>query len=98
MNVALDDDKAIEQDEAEEHQHAKAIGYHNVPRHHGSAAEDADTHLVRDKHDGPEHEEPARHALVGSEERGVGLEGGGGGGVTVEGLQRSLLADCALEL
>ena len=59
VDIALDDDEAIQQDEAEECQHADTIGYYNVPRHHSSAPEDTHTHLVRHKHNGPEHEEPA---------------------------------------
>ena len=39
MDVALDDDKAIHQDGAQQHQHAGAIGQHNVARDDGHQAE-----------------------------------------------------------
>ena len=63
MDVALHNDKAVQQDAAQQHEHAQAVGHHDVPGDHGRAAEDADAHLVRHKHDGPKHEEPAQQTL-----------------------------------
>ncbi len=64
MDIALNNDKAVQQDAAQQQQHAQAVGHHNVPGNHGGAAEDADAHLVGHKHNGPEHEKPARHATL----------------------------------
>lgn len=62
VDVALDDDKTIQENGAQQHEHAHSIGQHNVARHHCCAAEDAHAHLMRHKNDGPVHEEPAlRH-------------------------------------
>ena len=59
VDVALDNDKAVHEDGAQQHEHAHTIGQHNVARHHCCASEDADAHLMRHKNDGPVHEEPA---------------------------------------
>lgn len=59
VDEALDDNKAIQQDEAQEKQHAHAISHHNVPGNHGGAAKDAHTHLVCHEDNSPIHEEPA---------------------------------------
>lgn len=64
VDVALDDDKAIQEDGAQQHEHAHSIGQDNVASHHCCAAEDADAHLVRHKNDGPVHEEPAAYAAA----------------------------------
>lgn len=81
MNVTLDNDKAVQQDEAQQAQHAHSIGHYYVSGDHGSAAEHTHSHLVRHKHNGPEHEEPAgsnsslkRREKLNSVAMGKGLE------------------------
>ena len=64
MDVALDNDKAVQQDAAQQSEHAKAVGDHNVAGDHSSATEDAHPHLMSHKDNGPEHEEPALHSCV----------------------------------
>lgn len=59
VDVALGDDKTIKQDGAEQHEHAQAIGQHNVARDHCYTAEEGHSHLMRHKNDCPVHEEPA---------------------------------------
>ena len=63
MDILLDDDKAIQQDGAQQHQHAGTIGEYNVPCDHSCASEDTHTHLVSHKDDGPVHEKPAAPQL-----------------------------------
>ncbi len=60
VDVAFDDDKAVEQDCAQQHEHASTICQHDVARDHSRAAEERDPHLVRHKDDCPIHEEPAK--------------------------------------
>ena len=64
VDVALHNDKAVQQDAAQQQQHAQAVGHNNIPGDHGSASKDADAHLVGHKHNGPKHEEPARHVTL----------------------------------
>jgi len=61
VDVALDDDKAIQQDGAQQHEHASTICQHNVARDHSRAAKERHPHLVRHKDNCPIHEEPAKH-------------------------------------
>ena len=59
VDVALDDDEAVQQDCAQQHEHASTICQHNVARYHSCAAKERHPNLVRHKDDCPIHEEPA---------------------------------------
>lgn len=67
VDVALDDDKAIQEDGAQQHEHAHSISQDNVPCHHCCAAEDADAYLMCHKNDGPVHEESAACGIAASD-------------------------------
>ena len=59
VDVTFDDDKAVQQDGAQQHEHASTVCQHNVARDHSGAAKERHPDLVRYKDDCPIHEEPA---------------------------------------
>ena len=58
VDVSLGDDKAVQQDGAQQHEHPRPIGQHNVARDHRCAPEEGHPNLVGHEEDGPVHEEP----------------------------------------
>ena len=62
VDVLLDDDKTVQQDCAQQHQHAHPISQNNVACHDCGASEKRHTDLVSYKDDCPVHEESASQA------------------------------------